>query len=76
MGSPGFSVMTKLVEKDSIHTVEEDNIKPPPLYQEGGPPQVLTSDTARQAPRGTRVLWVLVALAVGIAWVVIAEFVY
>jgi len=69
--------MSKLVEKDPIHVVEEDNIKPPPHYHEGGPPQVLTADTARQAPRGTPVLWVLLAalIAIGIAWVLVAEFV-
>jgi hypothetical protein len=69
--------MTKLVEKDPIHTIEEDNIQAPPLYEEGGRPQVLTADTARQAPRGTRVLYVLIGalIAVGIAWALIERFV-
>ena len=70
--------MSKLVEKDPVHLVEEDNITPPPHYEEGGPPQVVTSDTARQGPRGTPVLWVLIAglIAIGIAWVVIHWYVY
>lgn len=53
--------------------IEDDNIRPPPHYREGGPPQVLTADTARQGPKGYRVLWVLLgslALAV-VAWVVV-----
>jgi hypothetical protein len=70
--------MTKLVEKDPIHLVEEDNITPPPLYDEDGPPQVITSDTARGGPRGTPVLAVLILalVAVGIAWAVIHWYVY
>jgi hypothetical protein len=70
--------MSKLVEKDPVHYVEEDNITPPPHYEEDGPPQVVTSDTARQGPRGTPVLWVLIAglIAIGVAWVVIHWFVY
>jgi hypothetical protein len=56
--------MTKLVEQDANHTVEEDNIVPPPMYVEHGPPQVVTSDTARQAPLGKPVLWVLIAALV------------
>ncbi len=55
--------MTKLVDKDSTHIVEEDNITPPPMYEDGRP-QVVTSDTARQGPRGTPVLWVLIAAVV------------
>jgi hypothetical protein len=70
--------MAKLVEKDSAHLVEEDNIAPPPHYNENGPPQVITSDTARQGPRGTPVLWVLIAALIlaGIAWVVVHWYVY
>ena len=55
--------MTKLVDKDSTHIVEEDNIVPPPMYEEGRP-QVLTADTARQGPLGTPVLWVLIGAIV------------
>ena len=69
--------MTKLVQKDPTHLVEEDNIRPPPPYIEEGPPQVVTSDTARQGPLGKPVLWVLaggVALAC-VAWFVIRLFV-
>jgi hypothetical protein len=56
--------MGKLVEKDANHVVEEDNIVPPPMYQENGPPQIVTSDTARQGPLGSPVFWVLlVAIA-------------
>lgn len=69
--------MTKLVEKDPIHIVEEDNIQPPPHYQEGGPPQIVTADTARQAPAGVPVLWVLVGglAAVAIGWLIVDFFV-
>ena len=56
--------MTKLVETDANHTVEEDNIVPPPMYQGGGNPQIITADTARQGPLGKPVLWVLVAAVV------------
>ena len=56
--------MSRLVEKDANRTVEEDNIVPPPMYDENGPPQIVTADTARQAPLGTPVLWVLVAACV------------
>ncbi len=55
--------MTKLVDKDSTRIVEEDNITPPPMYEEGKP-QVVTADTARQGPRGTPVLWVLIVAIV------------
>jgi hypothetical protein len=69
--------MTKLVEQDATHIVEEDNIQQPPLYHEGGPPQVVTADTARQGPLGTPVLWVLVGALVlaGVAWMVVRMFV-
>jgi hypothetical protein len=70
--------MTKLVEKDSLHTIEEDNIQAPPSYHEKGPPQILTADTARQAPRGKPVLYVLVAalVAIGVAWIVVERLIY
>jgi hypothetical protein len=70
--------MTKLVEQDRLHTVEEDNIQPPPPYQEEGPPQIVTADTARQAPRGAPVLYVLIAAlaAIGVAWIAVEKLVY
>jgi hypothetical protein len=40
--------------------IEQDNIVPPPHYREDGTQQVVTSDTARQGPLGSRVLMVLV----------------
>lgn len=40
--------------------IEEDDIRPPPPYREGGPPQQITPDTARQGPLGKRVLVVLI----------------
>ncbi len=40
--------------------IEEDNIVAPPHYREGGPPQIVTPDTVRQGPLGSRVLVVLV----------------
>jgi len=53
--------------------VEEDNIRPPPSYLPEGPPQIITADTARQAPLGKRVLVVLLGslLAIAIGWVVV-----
>jgi hypothetical protein len=53
--------------------IEDDDIRPPPHYHEGNEPQVLTADTARQAPTGRRVLIVLAAslLAVGVAWILV-----
>jgi hypothetical protein len=71
--------MTKLVEKDPLHIIEEDDVQPPPRAADAtGKPQVLTADTARQGPRGTPVLWVLIAglVAIGLAWIVIHWFVY
>ena len=68
--------METLVKTDSIHTVEEDNIRPPPHYDAAKGPQIITSDTARQGPKGRRVLVVLVAalIAVGIALFLVARF--
>jgi hypothetical protein len=65
--------MSRLVEKDAIRTVEEDDVVPPPMYHEDGPPQVVTADTARQGPLGTPVLWVLViAIALAAAGMIAA----
>jgi hypothetical protein len=68
--------MTKLVEKDATHIVEEDNIQHPPLHIDGEAPTVLTADTARQAPLGAPVLWVLVGALVlaGVGWMVVRMF--
>ena len=52
--------MTRLVDKDANHIVEEDDIVPPPMYFETEGPQVVSADTARQAPLGKPVLWVLI----------------
>lgn len=59
---------------EGIRTVEEDDVRPPPHYRPDGPPQVVTADTARQAPLGGRVLWVLVGslVLIGVAWLVVA----
>lgn len=56
--------------------IEDDNIRPPPHCHEGGPPEVVTADTARQGPKGYRVLWVLLgSLAlVAVAWLIVAPF--
>jgi hypothetical protein len=53
-----------------MSTVEDDNIRQPPHYREGGPAQVVTADTARQGPSGWRVLIVLVVslIVAGVAW--------
>jgi hypothetical protein len=64
------------VKTDSNHTIELDNIKPPPHYDEVDGPQIITSDTARQGPRGSRVLMVLVCgvIAVAIAFLFVNYF--
>jgi hypothetical protein len=56
--------------------VEADNIRAPPHYRPGGPPQIVTSDTARQGPKGRRVLVVLIVslVAVGVAWIFLIPF--
>jgi hypothetical protein len=61
--------METLVKTDSNHTVELDNIKPPPHYDDVEGPQIVTSDTARQGPLGTRVLAILL---VGLAAICLA----
>jgi hypothetical protein len=61
--------MTTLVKTDSNHTVELDNIKPPPHYDDVEGPQIVTSDTARQGPLGSRVLSILLG---GLAAAVLA----
>jgi hypothetical protein len=61
--------MTTLVKTDSNHTVELDNIKPAPHYDDVDGPQIVTSDTARQGPLGSRVLAILLG---GLAAVVLA----
>ena len=68
--------MTNLVQKDRVHIVEVDDITPPPHYDETKGPQVLTPDTARQAPTGTPVLWVLIGALVlsGVAWAAVGFF--
>jgi hypothetical protein len=48
--------METLIKTDSNHAVELDNIQPPPHYHPETGPQVITSDTARQGPKGRRVL--------------------
>jgi hypothetical protein len=70
--------MGQLIEKDALDAVEEDNIRPPPHYRPGGPPQIVTSDTARQGPNGWPMLLVLLAglVAIGIAWIIVARFVH
>jgi hypothetical protein len=45
--------------------IEDDNIVQPPHYREDGPPQVITSDTARQGPLGKRVLLILLMSLIG-----------
>jgi hypothetical protein len=66
------------IKTDSNHTIELDNIRPPPHYDDVKGPQVITSDTARQGPRGSRVLTVLVVglVAVCIAFALVYLFSY
>jgi hypothetical protein len=56
--------------------VEADNIRAPPHYRVDGRPQIVTSDTARQGPKGRRVLIVLIVslVAVGVAWMFLIPF--
>jgi hypothetical protein len=44
---------TMEIKTDRNHTVELDNIRPPPHYEDVKGPQVVTSDTARQGPLGS-----------------------
>jgi len=60
--------MEKLVKTDANHTVELDNIEPPPHYHPETGPQVITKDTARSGPLGRRVY---VVLAVSMAAIVV-----
>jgi len=70
--------MENLVKTDSNHTVELDNIRPPPHYHPETGPQVVTSDTVRQGPKGSRVYVVLVVslITVVIALFLVARFVH
>jgi hypothetical protein len=70
--------METLIKTDSNHTVELDNIRPPPHYEDTKGPQIITSDTARQGPKGRRVYVVLVVslVAVVIALFLVARFAY
>jgi hypothetical protein len=63
-----------LIRTDSIHTIEPDNIAPPPHYNDVVGPQIVTSDTARQGPLGSPVLAVLIGgvVAVCLAFGVVA----
>ena len=67
-----------LIKTDSNHTVELDNIRPPPHYDDVAGPQIITSDTARQGPLGSPVLAVLVGgiVAVCIAFALVYFFSY
>jgi hypothetical protein len=69
--------MDNEVKVDSLHTVEEDNIRPPPHYHPETGPQIITSDTARQGPLGSRVLVVLICslIGIGLGWLVVASFI-
>lgn len=62
------------IEVGPMTTIEPDNIQQPPHYREDGPPQIITADTARQAPMGSRVLFVLIAsvIAIVVAFAVVA----
>jgi hypothetical protein len=48
------------------HIVERDSVQPPPRHS-GAHPAVVTGDTARQAPRGKRVLYILATTLVLVA---------
>ena len=63
--------MSKLLKKDSLHYVEEQETVAPPVYKQNGPPEVITGDMARQGPLGKPALWVLIGglVLVGVAFV-------
>ena len=52
------------------HITEPDSTRPPPRHTDNHP-AVVTSDSARQGPQGTRVLYVLLA-GVGLVCVLFA----
>jgi hypothetical protein len=58
--------METIVKTDSNHTIEEDNIEPPPHYNDVKGPQIITSDTARQGPLGSRVLAILIGSMIAV----------
>ncbi len=68
------TVTSEEIPVGPMTSVEPDDIQPPPHYSENGPPQVITADTARQAPLGPRVLFILVAsvIAIVVAFALIA----
>ncbi len=57
------------------HIVERDNVQTPPPRHTDAHPAVVTGDTARQAPRGKRVLYVLATALVLIAVAFVALYV-
>ena len=58
-----------------MNEIERDNTQPPPKHTSAHP-AVVTGDSARQAPRGRRILYVLVAglALVAIAFVMLSNF--
>ncbi|MGL4287059.1 MAG: hypothetical protein ACRCVA_11985 [Phreatobacter sp.] len=52
--------------REGARLIEPDNIRQPPLESAPGP-QIITTDTARQAPAGFPVLYVLVISVVAAA---------
>jgi hypothetical protein len=58
--------------------VENDNIVSPPHYRPGWPQQIVTADTARQGPKGRRVLVVLLAsmFVLAVAWMILIPFMH
>jgi hypothetical protein len=73
-----LSRVAQSIPTKGLYTVEEDNIEPPPHYDEVEGPQVVTSDTARQGPLGSRVLVVLIGglIAVCLAFAAVYWFSY
>jgi hypothetical protein len=61
--------MSRLLNHDSMHYVEEDDTVSPRKHLKNGQPQVITGDMARQGPLGKPVLWVLLG---GMALVIVA----
>lgn len=56
--------------------IEEDNVVMPPRYREDGRPQIVTADTARQGPLGSRVLTVLIGSLVALAIIGVVFFIF
>ena len=65
----------KFTKESEMNEMERDNTQPPPKHTTAHP-AVVTGDSARQGPRGRRILYVLVAglALVALAFVMLSNF--